>query len=390
MDIDYSQYSNWEQIQAPTGQIYYKVPGTGYVYDPFLSSAKGRPVLWGNPEPALEEQRKAEKKAEDAANPLNQLAQAAVPMGLALGGQYLGKQIAGPTAQEKLIEAIASNVGGDSTAPMARLAPNVFDTPLDTAMNVDVGGTFGGGGGSGTSFGGGETLGEATPGLLSQAPGTTFMGSPTLGSFLPGLGIAAGAYTGLKQLSGIKDLFKGKKMGMQEKLALALPTFGVSLFADKIPGLTHESTRDVAKRHTKSLLDQGQNDSQWQNYVGGMRKQYESAPTDPSKPFAGKYGSWDEYKNAGLEAGDLTGVYGNLKTFGPDWAKLSQGDRQKVTQGIIDAGLYDSKKGEVEITDQARAKQIRDQVLGATPAVAPPPSRDSEIAKQLAGRLNRR
>lgn len=38
--------------------------------------------------------------------------------------------------------------------------------------------------------------------------------------------------------------------------------------------------------------------------------------------------------------------------------------RHQVTQGIINAGLYDSKKGEVEITDSDQARKIRDQVLG--------------------------
>ena len=61
------------------------------------------------------------------------------------------------------------------------------------------------------------------------------------------------------------------------------------------------------------------------------------------------YATWEEYKGAGLDAADLTGVYGNIKTFGPEWASLTQEQRQAVTQGIIDAGLYESNKGEVEI-----------------------------------------
>lgn len=118
------------------------------------------------------------------------------------------------------------------------------------------------------------------------------------------------------------------------------------------------STRDIAKKHTKTLLGQGAEDPAWQSYVSGMRKQYDSAPPDPSKPFAGKYGSWEEYKKGGLEAGDLTGVYGNLSTFGPDWAHKSFDEQKKITQALIDAGLYTSKKGEVEITDPEKARGI--------------------------------
>jgi len=98
-----------------------------------------------------------------------------------------------------------------------------------------------------------------------------------------------------------------------------------------------------------------------------MRQQYDSAPLDPSKPFAGKYGSWDEYKQAGLESADLTGVYGNLKTFGPDWAKLSFDQQKAVTQGLINAGLYNSSKGEVIITNEEQAKKIKDEVLKTQP-----------------------
>jgi hypothetical protein len=131
---------------------------------------------------------------------------------------------------------------------------------------------------------------------------------------------------------------------------------------DKL-GLFHKTTRQVAQEHTEDLLKAGQDDAAYQSDVQGMREQFNAAPPDPSKPFAGKYSSWDEYKKAGLEAGDLTGVYGNLKAFGPEWANLTFDQRKAVTQGIIDADLYQSKMGEVEITDEAKAKEIKDNVL---------------------------
>jgi hypothetical protein len=137
------------------------------------------------------------------------------------------------------------------------------------------------------------------------------------------------------------------------------------------------STRDIAKKHTKDLMSVAPEDATYQNYVAGMREQYNSAPPDPSKPFGGgKYGSWEEYKKAGLMANDLTGVYGNIKAYGPQWASLTEEQRQAVTQANIDAGLYNSKKGEVEITDEAKAKQNYDNVMkgfqaGAVAATKP-------------------
>ena len=130
--------------------------------------------------------------------------------------------------------------------------------------------------------------------------------------------------------------------------------------------LFHQSTRGVQKEHTGQLLNQGEDDPKWQEYVSGMRAQNQEGPPDPTKPFAGKYASWEEYKNAGLEADNLTGVYGNLKTFGPEWASMSFDQQKAVTQGLIDNDLYYSKKGEVEISDPDKAQQIKDQVLGGS------------------------
>lgn len=221
---------------------------------------------------------------------------------------------------------------------------------------------------------GGNTIGAVAP----------IEGASTLGAIAPYAGLAGaglGAY-GLYNAIDQNDTKSGALSGLAlgGGLAAAAPLIGLgpvgwgglalaaALGAGGGAGLTallgHESTRDVAKKHTKQLRGMGEGNTAWQNYVEGMRAQHNEAAPDPSKPFhGGQYGSWEEYKNAGLDAADLTGVYGNLKTFGPDWANYSFDDRKKVTQGIIDAGLYNSKKGEVEITDMERAKQIRDQLL---------------------------
>lgn len=140
-------------------------------------------------------------------------------------------------------------------------------------------------------------------------------------------------------------------------------------------GLNKESTRDTAKRHTGQLLKQSE-DPGYQAYVQGMREQYNSAPPDPSKPFAGKYGSWGEYEKAGLEADNLTGVMGNIESFGQDWSKLNFDQQKAVTQALIDAKQYESKKGEVLVKDQNKAREIYDTVSkgGFKIPVAPAPT----------------
>ena len=219
---------------------------------------------------------------------------------------------------------------------------------------------------------GGNTPGvdSAAPGLLSQAPGTTLMGSETLGAALPSLGLLAGAYTGMQQLGGAKNALQGNKMSGMQQLALALPTFGASLLWNKIPGLSHKSTKERQANLTEGLLAKAPEDPTWVNYVNGMRNQ----TANPDAPYAGKYKTWDEYKAAGLEAGNLTGVGGNLKTFSPDkeenpsgidWSKLNFEQQQKATQALINADQYYSKGGDVLVKDKEKARQIVAQALAA-------------------------
>jgi len=226
-----------------------------------------------------------------------------------------------------------------------------------------------------------SSMGPFLPGQAPITPPTTAV-APGLGSYLGIPGAILGA-KGIFDATQMKDKKKAALAGglsgggMGLGLSAAAPLLGlgpigwggIALMAAGGAGLggllAHKSTRDVAKEHTAKLAGQGGGDSVWQDYLGGMRQQYNSAPTDPSKPFAGKYKSWDEYKKAGLEAGDLTGVYGNLNTFGPDWAHLNFDQQKAVTQALINGDLYQSKKGEVVVTDKARAKVLADQALAA-------------------------
>lgn len=203
-------------------------------------------------------------------------------------------------------------------------------------------------------------------------------GATTPGAFsLSGIGSAGNGILPLAGAAGIYDLYKtnrgarSRKKGALQGAAsgAALGSYfgpvgiGVGAVAGGIYGATqHESTRDVAKRRTQGMLE-ASDDPTYQAYVRGMREQYDSAPKDPSKPFAGKYKNFEEYKKAGLEAADLTGVEGNIRVYGPEWAKMSQEQRQAVTQKNIDKGIYASHKGDVVIRNDDLAKQSFDEVM---------------------------
>lgn len=236
--------------------------------------------------------------------------------------------------------------------------------------------SLGGGGAGSTGTGAGVLAGETGAGLATTggevaagtaAPGVTASG--LLSGVAVPAAVVAGTYLGGKALY---DMYKGEKPNTAGRVIAGMATGGLSEVAKATGLLGHKSTRDRQADVTDRLMEQSGNDVNAQNYVSGMRKQFESAPTDPSKPFAGKYGSWNEYEKAGLEAGDLTGVEGNIETYTPQvWANLTQEQRQAVTQKNIDSGLYYSEDGGVKIKDPATAKQNLDAVL--TPAATPPP-----------------
>lgn len=167
--------------------------------------------------------------------------------------------------------------------------------------------------------------------------------------------------------------------------------------------LFHQSTKGVQEMHTGQLMQQS-DDPNWQNYVVGMRAQVKEGPKDKTKPFAGKYATFDEYKKAGLQASDLTGVYGNLDAFKPDyaekagvpnWANLNFKQQQAVTQRLIDENMYASKKGEVVIPDKEKARRIYEEMSktnfgvasGRSPQAAAPVTKPGagQVARQSPG-----
>ena len=356
MAADFSQYLSWEKVRAQNGAVYYKMPDSAYLYDPAASQLQNRPVLWSDPRADIAKSE-AEKKqqldaAKKAASPLSQLAP--------IGAAALAVPVAKSLANGEIPFAGLFEKAGNALSPIV--------DGVDTAA---------------TSLGNAAAVAPATPNVLAingaspvvaEQGGLLGSGALSTGLGIAGTGLGAyEAFQGIRKHNPLQAGLGGAGIG------LGLNTLGYSLgplgwaAAAGIPVVAslfdHESTRDVARKHTSSLLDQGQDNPAWQNYVQGMRGQYDSAPADPSKPFhGGQFGSWDEYKAAGLDAGDLTGVYGNLKTFGPEWASLNLDQQKAVTQALIDNNLYSSKKGEVVVTDPEKAKQLSAQILGKAAA----------------------
>jgi hypothetical protein len=78
----------------------------------------------------------------------------------------------------------------------------------------------------------------------------------TASETMPGLGgIAAGAATGYQQIKGTQAALKGKEMSMPQQVALALPTFGLSMVANKLFGLGGSRT-NIEEKMREDLAKQ--------------------------------------------------------------------------------------------------------------------------------------
>lgn len=365
---DYTQYHTWKQVTMPGGQIFYEVPNQpGYVFDPVASNASGRKVFRANPKLSIEKQQEEEAKLkkqqeqqEFLQSPVGQL----MPVVAGTGGLIAAHEIMKPAAgihqllgdgtalmTDGTIQAVgnsASSIAGGATTSLSNAAASggVQAPSLIGASRTPVAAEAG--------IGVTPYLGAAGAGLSAYGLYNAIEKGDTKGGALSGAGLGMGLGMAAP-LVGLGPIGWG---------TLALMGAGGALGGAGLTSLLdHESTRELAQRHTKELLKDSE-DSNYQNYVSGMREQYNAPPPDPTKPYhGGQYASWDEYKSAGLDPTDLTGVYGNIKTFGQEWANLSEPQRVAVTKGLIDADLYKSKKGEVEISDAAKAKEIKDNVL---------------------------
>lgn len=399
---DYSQYQSWPKVTAPGGQVFFEVPGNpGYVFDPVASNASGRKVFRPNPKLSIEKQkeeeeilRKAQEQDSFNKSPAGQL----LPVAGSVGGLIAANEILKPAAGSSIADQLAAREAGmqivdGKLVPLAQQGAPAAQTAGQAAAQGASAISA-----STTAIPAGTAIPEGFVGVGTAADGGTliapadvaadagwFGGPSWLGAgdafageasgVLPYAGAALGAYGLYNQFTDpSKNKFGSAAKGAAEGAAIGsvIPGVGTGIGAGvgALLGLGssflyHETTRERQAKVTDKLMKAAEGDPQAQAYVQGMREQFASAPPDPSKPFYnGTYGSWDEYQKAGLVADDLTGVEGNIDVYTPQvWAKLTQDQRRAVTQANIDSGLYSSKDGGVQITDEAKAKENFDNVM---------------------------
>lgn len=301
-------------------------------------------------------------------------------------------------AKDKIKKEIKNQIVGNTASAAAPSLANV--APVGTAANGGAlmsDGTIaaditpvGSAANGGVMMSDGSIAGGSTTAASGGTPNFS-IGSPSYAGYI---GAGIGAYNGIKNFDNRPSDQKATYAQQQAALAVAnIYTGGLAGLAegfarkqwggtmaklDKLDQKYNPITRlanhfeifggnrtgKAKEANTAALAAIAPEDKQYQDYVSAMRQGFDAPPPDPSKPFhGGQYGSWDEYKAAGLDAKDLTGVYGNISTFGPDWAKYTQDQREGITQALINGGLYDSQKGDVVVTDAEAAKKLRDEYL---------------------------
>lgn len=385
-NTDFTQYNSWPDVIID-GLPYKAIPGNDqYVFDPYDGAYGSIKV---NP--------KTVQKAIDAEAPkepgvIGQIAPAA---GL-IGGLYAAKKIASLTegGSTEAAKQVSNSILGNSVetagaADTTGVAANTTGSAVsgyngilsNSAANVgpQANASFAGsqagveGGVTNSSINGltqTSTMGQIGGGILGAKgvydtiQGFQHGGEGTrtgLTEAGAGLGMAFGGPAGAA-IGGLGGNIIGYGLqgnGIKNDLALAaMGPIGLPILAAKKLGFLtpHKTTRQVAQEHSQELLKQNSNDASYQSYVKGMRDQYNAAPPDPSKPYAGKYASFEEYKKAGLDANDLAGVYGNLK-LGPQYTGLTQEQKANYVQTQIAKDNYKSSKGEVDFKDEQKAKQ---------------------------------
>lgn len=410
--IDFSQYQSWQKMVAPTGAVYYAVPGTGYVYDPFNSQLKGRPVLWENPLPEYEAKEAAKKKAEKAASPEGQLLPIAGVVGGTVGAKYLVDALGPTTALEAaqanyynsladagsaaLTDGTTAAAGGAGTTAAANTAQSAFTNAATGASTAGTAAAEGGAVGVQTLMDGSTLMSDGTIVGAESAMGIT----PYLGAAGAALG-AYGVYNAMQSddtlSGGISGAGMGLGLGMAAPLvgmgplgwgALGLMALGgAGLGAGLTEAFGHKSTKQYQAERWGELEEKGiasAGHAYQANHPGGDDGVWDEGQ------FAGKKWNWEDAKTlAKQDPIHFNLVLGNYETFGNDWDAYSQEQRNQIMSRLLDEDLYHSTKGDIRIKNEDRAREIKDQVLsggGVAPAtnvqVNPAPPPDTAVQAQ--------
>lgn len=184
---------------------------------------------------------------------------------------------------------------------------------------------------------------------LANSAGATSSGlafpSVSMATAGPIAAALGGTYLGGK--AGL-DMIQGKKPGLPGRVILGMATGGLSEVGNAL--FNRESTRDRQNKKLNSLLESGVMNSDLPGENGIIQDM--------------GHGDKELYSGQ-LKGRDVWGVSGMFDTFDKDWLnKYSEGQRENISQRLLDERLLDSKKGLTRIVDQDRARAIAAEEIG--------------------------
>lgn len=376
-NIDVTDYQSWRKIVTPSGREGYIVPGSGLVYDPFMSRSRGQNVFFQNNQSevdarqqAEDERRRAIKRQEAASSPLGQI----LPIAGAVGGS-----LAARAGMNYLSSGGAA--GGEAVAGQAVAAP----VAAEAATAAPIAGS------AGSSFleaaAPAEAIGQNADGsfmfagdTLPAPSGFSLGGIGSAGNYLLPAAGALGAFNLLSSENGagrgaLQGGLSGAAMGSYfgPPGAIIGGAIGAGLgLAESF--FDNPSTKEIEKKRWGNLADSGVTDAQsafLANHPVGDTSIYQDGPRKGQK-----WNFENALEDAKADPSHFRLVYGNYDTFGNDWSSYAPDQQDAIVSRLANEGLYSSSKGDILIKNKERARQIKDEVLSGkvptavTPAVA--------------------
>lgn len=253
-------------------------------------------------------------------------------------------------------------------------------------------GQLGAGGGTGAAASGGSGAALTAPNIIHAGPAGSYAaggggatGAGIGASIGPAAAIAAGAYTGFQQATGAKDFVQGKRLTTPQKVALALPTFGTSLFSDQIQdafGLGSKERFKTEQNRFDKLKKKGVTNLPSYQTLNKGRSRAELLNKSLPAEFIGMSpeGQWVNNKfsqsrdMADSEGRDWWGYSAHPELLGNAYMDASEQQRLDYNNRLLKENLLREHHGTVDYTDADKAKTIWDEIVGAKAASAPTPA----------------
>ncbi len=294
------------------------------------------------------------------------------PAGMASDiGNKVGN-IGGKIAAKKGVTAIAKALGGDELsavgAPLSE--SGMATTQAGVGPLADMGlASSSPASGAMAQMGGTQSMAQGVQGAQSAASGAEGVAPSALGNAAGALAIALMANRAYEHEGG-KQILHGNA-DQSNWIDSGLASNPVTGWLN--PTLSAVGLGSVGKM-LAPISTKKQQRMNWQN----LADQNITGASDVLDSGADKLYGDNELKSGTLSGKNLVDSSGLYYTFGNDWkGKFNDSQREKIAQYGLDQGLFDSKRGMMNISDPEKLKAFAESVY--TPAAPAEPDAGSKL-----------